>query len=311
MPAGSTGDGHPARRAAIVVNPALTRDMRQLRRACTTAFAAGGWAPPEFLLTTREEAGSGATAAAVRDGASRVLAVGGDGTVRACAEALADSGVPLAIVPNGSANLAAMALGIPGDLQRALEVAIHGAPRGIDLAQADGMTCVAMAGMGLDAAVVGATPAVLKRYAGWLGYAAAAVPKLIGRPARFTVALDGQPGRELRARTVAVGNLGLLPGGFGLLPDARMDDGVLDVAILAPAGLPGWVSIGVRVVVRSRRDDGRLQRSQARVVEISADAELPRQVDGEVIAPGRSLRVAVRPGALRVMTPQRQVTPVH
>jgi diacylglycerol kinase (ATP) len=85
-----------------------------------------------------------------------------------------------------------------------------------------------------------------------------------------------------------------------------MDDGMLDVAILAPAGLPGWASIGVRVALRSRRDDGQLQRCQAHEVEVSADAELPRQVDGELTVPGRSLRVAVRPGALRVKVPRRR-----
>ncbi len=296
------------RTAAIVVNPVRVRDVPQLQLACTRAFAASGWAPPEFLLTTPEDAGSGLAAAAAAAGASLVLAVGGDGTVRACAQSLADTGVPLSIVPNGCANLTARALRIPGDLEAALAVALQGDPRPVDLADADGMTCVAMAGIGLDAAVVGAAPALLKRHAGWLGYAAAAVPKLIAPPARFTVVMDGQPARLLTAHTVAVGNLGLLPGGFELLPDARMDDGMLDVAILAPAGLPGWASIGVRIALRSRRDDSQLQRSRAREIQITADAELPRQVDGELTAPGRSLRVTVRPGALRVMVPRSRAT---
>jgi diacylglycerol kinase family enzyme len=303
---GAGDDGDPARLAAIVLNPVRVRDVPQLRLACVRACTASGWAPPEFLVTTPEDAGSAVTAAAVRAGASLVLAVGGDGTVRACAQSLAGTGVPLSIVPNGCANLTAKALGIPGDLESAIAVGLHGDPHSIDLADADGMTCVAMAGIGLDAAVVGAAPALLKRHAGWLGYAAAAVPKLIGPPARFTVAMDGQPARLLVAHTVAVGNLGLLPGGFELLPDARMDDGMLDVAILAPAGLAGWASIGVRVALRSRRDDGQLQRCQAREIEISSDADLPRQVDGELSAPGRSLRVVVRPGALRVMVPRRR-----
>ncbi len=294
------------RTAAIVVNPARVRDLPQLQRACTRAFAASGWEPPEFLLTTPEDAGSGLTAAAVRAGASLVLAVGGDGTVRACAHSLADTGVPLAVAPTGAANLIARALRVPGDLAGAIAVGLHGDARSIDLADADGMTCVAMAGIGLDAAVVGAAPPLLKRHAGWLGYAAAAVPRLAGPPARFTVAMDGQPARALVAQTVAVGNLGLLPGGFELLPDARMDDGMLDVAILAPAGLPGWASICARVVLRSRQDDGQFQRFQVREIEISADADLPRQVDGELTAPGRSLRVFVRPGALRVMVPARR-----
>lgn len=300
---GIADDGRVGRDAVIVVNPNCAGDLPRLRLACAEAFAASGWPTPRFLLTTKDDAGSDMTAAAVRAGAGLVLAVGGDGTVRACAQSLAGSAVPLAIVPNGAANLTARALGIPGDMARCVAVALHGDSRSIDLAEADGIACIAMAGIGLDAAVVGATPRLLKRHTGWLGYAAAAVPNLIRPPVRFTVTMDELPTRVLRAQTVAVGNLGLLPGGFALLPDARMDDGVLDVAVLAPAGLPGWASIGLRVVARSRHDDGQLQRYQAKKIEIRSEAELPRQVDGELIAPGRSLRVAVRPGALRVMVP--------
>jgi diacylglycerol kinase family enzyme len=290
-------------RAVVVANPARVHDLRRLRLACGEAFAACGWPPPEFLLTTRDDSGAEVTAAAVRDGTSLVLAAGGDGTVRACAQSLAGTAIPLAIVPNGSANLAARALRIPGDMAGALATALHGEQRTIDVAFADGTAFVAMAGMGLDAAVVGAAPAPLKRRAGWLGYAAAAVPLLARQPSSFTIALDGQPPRAIQAQTIAVGNLGLLPGGFELLPGARMDDGLLDVAVLAPSGLPGWASIGVRVVARSRQDDSQLRRYQAHQVEISAEAELPRQADGELLGAARSLRVAVQPGALTVMVP--------
>jgi diacylglycerol kinase family enzyme len=161
-----------------------------------------------------------------------------------------------------------------------------------------------MTGIGLDAAVVKGAAGPLNRHAGWLGYAAAAVPRLARRPAVFTVVLDGQSPFTVTAQTVAVGNLGLLPGGFVLLPDARMDDGKLDVAILAPAGLPGWASIGIRVVAASRHDDRQLRRYQARRVDVRADAELPRQADGELMGTGRSLSVVAQPGALRVMVPR-------
>ncbi len=290
--------------AAVIVNPARVRGLPRLRLACAEAFAASGWSAPEVMLTTPDDPGAGICAEALRAGADLVLAVGGDGTVRECAQSLAGSAVPLGIVPNGAANLVARALRIPGDLNGALTTALRGERRSIDLAVADGTACVAMTGMGLDAAVVKAATGRLKRHAGWLGYAAAALPRLARRPVVFTVALDGQSPFTVAAQTVAVGNLGLLPGGFSLLPDARMDDGKLDVAILAPAGLPGWVSIGVRVVGASRHDDSQLRRYQARQVEVSADTELPRQVDGELLGASRTLSVVARPGALRVMVPR-------
>ena len=220
--------------------------------------------------------------------------------MRACAQVLAGTSVPLAIVPAGSANLAARALGLPRGLTAALETSLGDTERRLDLMSADGMVCVAMAGLGVDAAVVGATSDQLKSRAGWLAYAAAALRHLRAPLTEVSIRLDDAPPLVRRVRGVVVGNCGLLPGGFPILPDARPDDGVLDVGILAPASLAGWVSVGYRAVLASRRDDIRLERLRARSVEVRAAGPLPRQVDGEILAPGRSLSVHVLPGALRV-----------
>jgi diacylglycerol kinase family enzyme len=75
------------------------------------------------------------------------------------------------------------------------------------------------------------------------------------------------------------------------------------VGILAPAGPFGWPRAAARVLTRSRRQDRTLERFQARRVEIAAATDLPRQIDGEVIAPGRTLTVWVCPGALTVRQP--------
>ena len=104
---------------------------------------------------------------------------------------------------------------------------------------------------------------------------------------------------------MVVGNAGTLQGGFSLLPDARQDDGLLDVGIEALARLSDWGRVEYSVLTRSRRDDYCLERFRALRVEITVDAELPRQVDGEIIASGRSLTVTVRARALTVRTPAR------
>ncbi|HTS97168.1 MAG TPA: diacylglycerol kinase family protein [Streptosporangiaceae bacterium] len=288
--------------AAIIINRMRVRDEAGFRQRCREAARASGLAA-EFFETTRDDQGLGVTREAVAAGAGLVVAAGGDGTVRSCAQALAGGSVPLAIVPLGTANLAARALGLPRRLDAVLAVAFGGRPRRIDLAEADGMPYAAMAGIGLDAAVVAATPRLLKERFGWLGYAAAGAARLPGRRHEFSVRLDGGPALLRRARSVAVGNAGLLPGGFALLPDARLDDGVLDVGILAPAGPLGWGLVAQRVLAGSRHDDGRLERHRARRVEIETQADQPRQVDGEVIAPGRALIVEVRPAALLVQVP--------
>ena len=288
--------------AVIIINPTRIRDQRRFRRECCRAARAAGWAP-SFAETSHEDRGVGLARGAVAGGARLVVAAGGDGTVRACAQALAGTGVPLAIVPRGTANLAARTLRIPGRLGAALATGFGGRDRQVDLAEADGLPFAAMAGIGLDAAVVDGTPDLLKRHFGWLAYAAGGVTRLAGHHRMFTVRLDRGPPLTRRARSVVVGNAGLLPGGFALLPDARLDDGLLDIGILAPAGPAGWGRVARRVITGSRHDDLNLQRYRAQRIEIEADVKLPREVDGEIIAASRSLTVTLRPGALLVRVP--------
>jgi YegS/Rv2252/BmrU family lipid kinase len=284
-----------------VLNPARVRGAARVAARCAAMAKAAGW-DPVLRETTAAEPGAELARQAVSAGARLVFAVGGDGTVRACAQALAGTAVPLAIVPRGTANLAARALGIPARLDAALACGFGGHERRIDLATADGITFVAMAGLGIDATVVGATPARLKTSAGWLAYAVVGTRHAPGRLAAFSICLDGRP-LATSARSVVVGNAGLLPGGFRLLPDARLDDGLLDVGVLAPASLLDWGVVARRVLTASRRDDQRLARYRARQVEIHADRDLPRQVDGELLAPGRELAVSVLPRALLVRVP--------
>jgi diacylglycerol kinase family enzyme len=300
---------------SFVVNGSLARVSGRFLPLCQEFAARAGWAA-EFLVTAKTENGIAAARAAALDGADLVVAVGGDGTVRGCAEALAGTGVPLGIVPHGTANLLAKTLGIHAhpkaalatvlgladslDLPAALR-ATRSQDRRIDLAIADGKPFTAMAGVGLDAAVIAATR--LKHQLGWLAYAMSGAAHLALPPARFTIRLDDGPPIEREARSVVVGNSGLLPGGFSLLPEARIDDGLLDVGVLAPHGPFGWTRVATRVLTHSHHQDRMLERFQARRVEIVAHTPLPREVDGEVIAPGDTLTVSVQPGVLTIRVP--------
>src|SRR5713101_3360924 len=199
---------------AFVINRTLLRDPRGFLRRCRSAAADRGW-EPWFAETSEADHGRLVTRRAVAAGVRLVFAAGGDGTVRACAEALAGTGVPLAIVPLGTANLTARALGVPGRADRAVEAGFGGRDVKIDLASIDGTSIdgtsidlsgidlsgidlsgtggtwfAAMAGIGLDAAIVGATPEQLKRRFGWVAYAAAGATRLALPPRNFTVRLD-------------------------------------------------------------------------------------------------------------------------
>jgi diacylglycerol kinase family enzyme len=287
---------------AFVVNGSLVHAGGHLVALCRQEAKRHGW-DAELLVTEKAEAGVGAANGAALDGVDLVVAVGGDGTVRGCAEGLARTGVPLGIVPHGTANLLARTLRIPGHPRAALAAVLGGGgtDRKIDLAVADGEPFTAMAGMGLDAAVVAGTK--LKHQFGWFAYAMSGAMHLAVPPARVAISLDGAPSIEREARSVVVGNSGLLPGGFSLLPGAQVDDGVLDVGILAPHGPFGWPRVATRVLTNSHYQDRMLERFQARRIEITARAPLPREVDGELITPGRELTVTVQPGVLTVRAP--------
>jgi diacylglycerol kinase family enzyme len=287
---------------AFVVNGSLVPSGGHLLGLCREAAARHGWRA-DFLVTEKAEAGVAAANAAALDGIELVVAVGGDGTVRGCAEGLAGTGVPLGIVPHGTANLLARTLRVPGHPRSALSLALAGSCRDrvIDLAVADGVPFTAMAGMGLDAAVVAGTR--LKHQFGWISYAMSGALHLTMRPATFAIRLDGGNPVYREARSVVVGNSGLLPGGFTLLPDARPDDGLLDVGTLAPHGPFGWPRLATRVLTRSHRQDRMLERFQARRVEITASASLPREIDGELVSSANTLTVTVQPAALTVRVP--------
>lgn len=252
---------------------------------------------------TGSELDSHLQAYAGRPGDKLVFAVGGDGTIRTCAHALAGGSVALAIVPRGTANLFARALGVPSDLVAALSTGFSGQDVNVDLPEADGQTFVAMAGLGIDAAVVEGTPRLLKDHLGWLAYAVTAVPYLVGPAHEITVRIDGGEPLVRHAHCVVVGNVGVLPGGFTLLGGARIDDGLLDVGILSPRGVFGWLAVARRTV-GGRHGAGReLEQYQGARIEVSSKAELWRELDGDVIGRGRSLSVSVRPKALRMRVP--------
>ena len=239
------------REAVFVINPVRTRHVELLKARCRQAAASHGWGAL-FMGTEAGETGlelsTDLEVYAGLPGDKLVFAVGGDGTVRACAHALAGRGIALAVVPRGTANLFARALGVPSDLAGALSTGFCGRDVDVDLPDADGQTFVAMAGLGIDAAVVEGTPKLLKDHLGWLAYAMAALPHLAGPAHEITVQVDDADPLVRKAHCVVVGNVGVLPGGFMLLKGARVDDGLLDVGVLSPGGVVGWLLIARRTV---------------------------------------------------------------
>ena len=247
----------------------------------------------------------GGVRSAVAEGTDLVVAIGGDGTVGACAEGVCDTGATLGVIPRGAANLFARALEIPFGFEAALAVAFLGSDRRVDVALANGQAVVTMAGIGLDAAVVAATSAASKHALGWLGYGVATLPRLYDHPHRFQVRLDGATAMTVDAQSVVVANAGRLPTGLVPSPRSRPDDSLLDVTVLAPRGPFAWAALFWHMSQGGRRGGAdRLASRQAGTVAISAEVELPRQLDGESITASSELVVRIAERALSVRVPR-------
>jgi len=290
---------------ALVVNPVKAGDVDLLAATVAERCAAHGLPAPTVLRTSQEDPGQGPARQAVEDGAGLVLAAGGDGTVRAVAEALTGTGTALGVLPLGTGNLMARNLGLPTDLDEAIEVALTGRDRTIDVGRLDDGTVFAiMAGAGFDAAMMREAPEGLKARVGWPAYLVGGVRSLWRDRVSVTIRLDDATPIHARVRTVMIGNLGKLQGGLELLPDAEPDDGVLDVAVVCPRSAADWAVLIGRAVRRRPRTDHRMQTYRGARIDVRMSRPQPRQVDGDLIASGTRLSATVEPGALVVRVPQ-------
>ncbi len=309
-------------RTVVVVNPTKVDDLDAVRETLAACAADCGAQTPELVETSEHDPGFGQTRAAVDAGARLVCALGGDGTVRAVAQELVDTDVPLGLLPGGTGNLLARNVGAPvDDLGEAFRVALTGRSRTVDVGwlvigptedqrgpgrsqPADNVHCfTVMAGLGFDAQLMDDAPERMKDRVGWAAYVASGGQHLRDDGFALELTADGETTRTAAARTVVIGNCGELTGGMVLLPEAEIDDGVLDLAVLTPSGISEWLGVAARVVA-GREDGGpSLERLRARDLTLRVDPPQLTEVDGDVLAEAAEVRLVVQPGCLDVRVP--------
>lgn len=317
------------RQAALVYNP-IKVDEQSLRARMRTLSKDAGWEHPAFYPTTMEDAGQRATAQALARGVEVVLVAGGDGTVRAVAEAIAGTGVPLAILPSGTGNLLARNLGLPlagpDDMIRA---ALGGQRYAIDMGRArltreDGEeqdhAFVVIAGIGLDADMIANTRPELKRSVGWIAYVDGAARSLVSAaPFRAVFQIDDGRLHSTKVHSILFANCGMLPAGITLIPDASVTDATLDVAVIQPTGVLGWLGVwrkiwwdnsvlrrfrtGRRVLDR-RGKDASVHYFRGVVAEAAATRPIPIELDGDEFGTAVRITCRVDPGVLLLALPE-------
>ena len=299
----------PERTLAVVLNPIKVEDKVGFRTMVEDLAHASGFGRILWWETTAEDTGYAMAHEAAVSGAHLVLAIGGDGTIRAVCEELAGTGIPVGVVPAGTGNLLARNLNLPLYLRSAVDVALNGQDRAIDMVEISGdnmeeAVFLVMAGMGFDAAIMEGVNEDFKAKVGWLAYVWSALKSLLFPAITVEVSVDGAPFTTHRARTVVIGNVGNLQAGMPLIPQADIADGQVDVVLLYPRKFLSWLPLAARVLTKNPRVDDTITRMKGRDVIVRAAGDTPRQIDGDLVAPGKELRAACVHGRLLVRVPR-------
>jgi diacylglycerol kinase (ATP) len=328
-------------KVAVIFYPQKV-DKSRLERAVDSALAKKQSKPATYYPTQAGSPGAQEARDAIAAGAELIIVAGGDGTIRPVLQELAnhhlankDGPTPvrkafstpaLGIIPVGTGNVLARNLGLPlGNLNRSASIAVSGTNRSIDVGQVT-MTFAGdrpneshvfgvMAGLGLDAKIFANTNSRLKRRIGWVAYIDGGLRSLPVTFERLSVSVNGQEPRNLKLHTLIVGNCGVLPGSINLMPDARIDDGLLDLAAVGPRRIWNWIDFWNRVtwvnwlvtrvvawrkILSQTANVKTLENLRGAKVSVRSENAVNIQLDGDPFGPVRNAEFEVLPLAVRV-----------
>jgi diacylglycerol kinase family enzyme len=304
----------------VIVNPNASKSRdgdrrRALVEKLNVVLTRRDATAPRIVETRVQDETRPAVDAALAEGVGMVVGVGGDGTLRDIAASLSGTGVPLGVVPAGTANQLASVLGVPLSMEEAAVALETARPRTIDLGEVtlrligepESTTIMTIGcGAGLDARIMATTPPGWKQRVGRWAYLVQGL-KLVARldVAPYRLTLDGRT-IETDASIALVGNMGrLLPGILDLRLPIVPDDGLLDLIVVGARGPIQGIRVLADQLRRTSLGGGSGSdslRLRGREITIEADSPLPLEVDGDYVGEG-SLLARVMPGALDVMVP--------
>jgi YegS/Rv2252/BmrU family lipid kinase len=287
-------------RALLLINPG-SRSGEDFRPEARRLLAARG-----LEIIEPEQVESGAFPNLIhryRHLIDRVIVGGGDGSVNCAAAALAGTGLPLGILPLGTANNVARSLGLPESLEEACGVIAEGERRPMDLGRVNGHHFVSVAGIGLSTRIHAETPDGLKKRLGPLAYAVQGVRVLRSMTGFFaSVRINQGPRLRLSAFQISVCNGRYFGGSLEAAEDATLADGRLDVVILRSDRWTRGMWRALTGRARPHEEDSPLLRIRARSLEIGTWPPMRVDVEGK-IATRTPAAFDVLPGALTVLAP--------
>ena len=303
------------RRVFVVANPAAGQgnfDVKELNARFTAADV--DW---EVYFTKKYGDGERMARRALDEGADVIAAYGGDGTVAEVGGAIVGSGVPLAILPGGTANVMSVELGIPLPFGDAVGVLCHEelSLRAIDVGKVDDRHFVLRLSMGLEARMVEGADRNLKDRLGTLAYAFSAL-KAIATPEllHFEFDIDGQTLHEEGIACVIANSANLGVAGWQLAPDVSVSDGMLDIFVINDTSMPTVMSLITGILGQETKDveaekigthidpSRSVHHWQTKEIAVRSTPNCSVQCDGEMIG-DTPMKVSILPSALQVVVP--------
>jgi diacylglycerol kinase (ATP) len=242
--------------------------------------------------------------AALKEGAELVFVWGGDGMVQRSVDVLAGTGVPLAIVPAGTANLFASSLGVPQDVSEAVAIGLSGPERTLDVGKLNGERFAVMAGAGLDAKMIQDAEGGLKDRFGRMAYIWTASRHLRGDPFKARIEVNGDLWYRGNASCILLGNVGSLFAGAEIFDNAHPDDGLLELGVSNAEGLGEWARTMAHTVIGSATKSPFVQATKAERVVVELDRKVPYELDGGERGTAKRLKVKIEPQAITVRVPE-------
>jgi diacylglycerol kinase (ATP) len=290
-------------RASVAVVAHAGKSLGGGLPALREALAHAGFADPIWFEVNKSKKAPKKVRQACKDGADLIFVWGGDGMVQQCIDTLAGSDATLAIVPAGTANLLATNLGIPKDLEAAVDVGLHGPRRRLDTGTVNDEHFAVMAGAGFDALMIRDAPRKMKDRMGKLAYLWTGARNLSTSRVKMRIKVDGEKWFDGKASCVLVGNVGKLFAGVTAFEDAEPDDGILELGVVTASGVWQWTRALARTAAGNAERSPFVSTTRGAKFDIRISNPWPYELDGGAREPVKRLRVAVVPASLTIAVP--------
>jgi diacylglycerol kinase (ATP) len=233
---------------------------------------------------------------------------GGDGTVQRCIDAVAGTDTAVAILPAGTANLLATNLRIPDDLPQAVRIGLHGDRRRLDTGSVNGEHFTVMAGAGFDARMISDAGRGLKDRLGRAAYLYTGAKNLSARRMKATVEVDGEHFFKGRVSCVLAANVGTILGGIEAFPDARPDDGLLELGVVTAKNPVEWARTFGKLALGRAKQSPFVEVTRGTKFTIRFDRKVPYELDGGARPARKDMRIKARPGSITICVPAKAGT---